>query len=187
MPDVSVLNVALHGNKIGTLRLLQGDQIFAFIQEYIDEARRPTLTLSFKDDHGGLVTEQPATHIQVSPFFSNLLPEGPLRKYLADRAGVKEVREFFLLWVLGRDLPGAVTVTPTNGEAWPPADNAVGGGRQKDKALRFRSPACSSNSQPSETSARTAASSFGPRASAAPGLPNSRLSGLMASPRTNSR
>ncbi|MBA1143846.1 type II toxin-antitoxin system HipA family toxin [Mesorhizobium neociceri] len=138
MSDVSILDVALYGNKIGTLTLLQGDRsIFAFTQEYIDDARRPTLSLSFKDDHGGLITEQPATHVQVSPFFSNLLPEGPLRKYLAERAGVKEVREFFLLWVLGRDLPGAVTITPTNAEAWPPADNAVGDGRQKEKALRF--------------------------------------------------
>jgi len=31
------------------------------------------------------------------PFFSNLLPEGHLREYLAARAGVKPGREFFLL------------------------------------------------------------------------------------------
>jgi serine/threonine-protein kinase HipA len=49
---------------------------------------------------------------RVPPFFSNLLPEGPLRTYLAERAGVKAEREFFLLAVLGEDLPGAVTVTP---------------------------------------------------------------------------
>ena len=72
------------------------------------------------------------------PFFSNLLPEGPLRKYLAERAGVKEMREFFLLWVLGRDLPGAVTITPADGEAWPPAGEAgAGEPAQKEKALRF--------------------------------------------------
>jgi hypothetical protein len=49
---------------------------------------------------------------RVPPFFSNLLPEGPLRTYLAERAAVKAEREFFLLAVLGEDLPGAVTVTP---------------------------------------------------------------------------
>ena len=40
--------------------------------------------------------------VQISvppPFFSNLLPEGRLRTYLANKAGVSEVREFFLLWV----------------------------------------------------------------------------------------
>ncbi|BCH27787.1 type II toxin-antitoxin system HipA family toxin [Mesorhizobium sp. L-8-3] len=140
MPDVSVLDVALYGSKIGTLTLLQGDRsIFAFTQDYIDDDGRPTLSLSFKDDHGALITELPATQTRVLPFFSNLLPEGPLRKYLAERAGVKEVREFFLLWVLGRDLPGAVTITPTNGDAWPPTSDAAGGSEreQKEKALRF--------------------------------------------------
>jgi len=51
----------------------------------------------------------------------NLLPEGPLRRYLSELAGIHEQREFFLLWVLGRDLPGAVTVEPADSEAWPPA------------------------------------------------------------------
>jgi serine/threonine-protein kinase HipA len=43
-----------------------------------------------------------------------------MRKYLAERAGVNPAREFFLLWVLGQDLAGAVTVEPANGEALPP-------------------------------------------------------------------
>ena len=42
-----------------------------------------------------------------------------MRTYLAERAGVKSVREFFLLWALGADLPGAVTVAPSGGEPWP--------------------------------------------------------------------
>ncbi len=53
------------------------------------------------------------------PFFSNLLPEGRMRSYLAERAGVNPVREFFLLWALGMDLPGAITIRPADGEAWP--------------------------------------------------------------------
>jgi serine/threonine-protein kinase HipA len=139
MPDVSVLDVALYGSKIGTLTLLPGDRsIFAFTQNYIEDAERPTLSLSFKDDQGALIANQPATQTRVLPFFSNLLPEGPLRKYLAERAGVKEIREFFLLWVLGRDLPGAVTITPADGDAWPPVGDAGAGEPvQKEKALRF--------------------------------------------------
>jgi serine/threonine-protein kinase HipA len=48
------------------------------------------------------------------PFFSNLLPEGALRDYLARKAGVHPGREFFLLRALGRDLPVAVTVETEN-------------------------------------------------------------------------
>ena len=46
----------------------------------------------------------------VPSFFSNLLPEGALRTFLAQLASVNETREFELLEVLGRDLPGAVAV-----------------------------------------------------------------------------
>jgi serine/threonine-protein kinase HipA len=40
-----------------------------------------------------------------------------MRNYLAERAGVNPAREFFLLWVLGQDLAGAITVEPADGEA----------------------------------------------------------------------
>jgi len=43
-----------------------------------------------------------------------------MRTYLAERAGVNPQREFFLLWALGKDLPGAITIRPADGEAWPP-------------------------------------------------------------------
>ena len=126
MPDVSVLEVALHGKRIGALSLLPGDQtLFAFDQSYVDDADRPALSLSFKDSLGDLITDVRPTRQRVSPFFSNLLPEGALREYLAKRAGVNPKREFFLLWLLGRDLPGALTVTPVEGEAWPPAGGEV--------------------------------------------------------------
>jgi serine/threonine-protein kinase HipA len=52
----------------------------------------------------------------VPPFFSNLLPEGHLREYLAKRADVNPEREFFLLAVLGADLPGALVIEPLEGE-----------------------------------------------------------------------
>lgn len=75
---------------------------------------RPTLSLSFQDELGELITKVQATQTRVPPFFANLLPEGPLREYLAERAGVHPDREFFLLWVLGRDLPGAITIRPAD-------------------------------------------------------------------------
>lgn len=142
MPDVSVLDVLLYDRPIGTLTHVQGDRtIFAFNQDYVDDPGRPTLSLSFKDQFGELITNIRPTQTKVPRFFSNLLPEGPLRDYLARRAGVNARREFFLLWVLGRDLPGAVTVQPADGEAWPPdnskdSDDEEATGRSRD-ALRF--------------------------------------------------
>jgi serine/threonine-protein kinase HipA len=90
MPDVSVLEVLLYGEQIGTLTLVQGTRtLFAFNKAYIDNPERPTLSLSFKDQFGKLLTDIPPTNTRVPPFFANLLPEGPLREYLAKQAGVR--------------------------------------------------------------------------------------------------
>lgn len=120
MADVSVLSVALYGRRIGTLTLLPGDlTLFAFEQAYIEDPDRATLSLSFKDAFGELIADLKPRRVRVPPFFSNLLPEGSLRGYLAKKAGVNPEREFFLLWMLGQDLPGAITMTPADGESWP--------------------------------------------------------------------
>lgn len=142
MADVTVLEVLLYGTPIGTITRLSGDRtIFAFNEDYIADVNRPVLSLAFKDSLGELITEFKPYQTRLMPFFSNLLPEGYLRTYLAERAGVNPDREFFLLWVLGQDLPGAITVRPADGEAWPPdAAEAVGGEREVDpaeNALRF--------------------------------------------------
>jgi serine/threonine-protein kinase HipA len=138
MPDVSVLNVHLHGRPIATLTHVQGNRnLFAFNQAYIDDPNRPTLSLSFKDQFGGLITDFKPVGQVVPPFFSNLLPEGPLRKYLAERAGVKQHSEFFLLWMLGLDLPGAISVQPVEGEELPPQVEAEITPEERSNMLRF--------------------------------------------------
>jgi len=115
---LNALSVRLHGTQIGIITRLAGDrQIFAFEQDYINDQQRPTLSLSFKGSTGGIVTPTRLTGRRVPPFFSNLLPEGQLRDYLAERAGVNPEREFFLLAVLGADLPGALVVEPLAGGA----------------------------------------------------------------------
>ena len=140
MPDVSILDVLLYGAPVGTLTRVGGDRtLFAFNDAYIADRDRPVLSLGFKDHLGELITEFPPTRTRLMPFFANLLPEGHMRTYLAERAGVNPVREFFLLWVLGMDLPGAITITPAEGEAWPP-DAAADGDHDHDRrenALRF--------------------------------------------------
>jgi serine/threonine-protein kinase HipA len=143
MADVSVLEVLLYNNPIGTLTRLEGDRsIFTFNESYIDDETRPVLGLRFKDSYGELITDFKLRRISIMPFFSNLLPEGYMRTYLADLAGINPVREFFLLAALGKDLSGAVTVRPADGGDWltdtndnlneTDVDKA-----NKEKALRF--------------------------------------------------
>ena len=141
MTDVTVLNVSLYGNPVGTLTNVGGDRtIFAFTDAYIENAERPTLGLAFKDEFGELRTEFRIFQKRISPFFSNLLPEGRLRRYLAEQAGVNQEREFHLLWALGCDLPGAVTITSADGESWPPICTGGEEGLARDRrqnTLRF--------------------------------------------------
>ena len=121
MSNVSTLNVLLYGEPVGTITHVGYDRsLFAFTDEYINDEARPVLSLGFKDSLGGLITDFKPTQTKLTPFFSNLLPEETMRNYLAERAGVNPEREFFLLWVLGQDLPGAITVTPVDGESLPP-------------------------------------------------------------------
>lgn len=141
--NIRSLVVHLHDERVGVINRLAGDrQLFAFDQEYVDDLDRHTMSLSFKGRSGLLVTT-PRTYVaRVPPFFANLLPEGHLRTYLASRAGVKPEREFFLLAVLGSDLPGALTVMPLddnehlndhqNGDRYDDAGNS-----HPDTVLRF--------------------------------------------------
>lgn len=114
-PNESHLQVLLYGEPIGTLIHLPGDlNLFTWNQNYLDNPLRPTLSLSFRDAVGGLIEEIPMTRTQIPPFFSNLLPEGLLREYLAKRANIHLRHEFFLLSMLGQDLPGAIQIQPIN-------------------------------------------------------------------------
>lgn len=141
LKSLNALAVNLHGQRIGIINRIAGDRhLFSFEQDYVDDPNRPTLSLSFKGQAGGLVMPTRAVTARVPAFFSNLLPEGHLREYLAARAGVKPQREFFLLAVLGTDLPGALTVAPIG----QPSDTAAGdaGDRHHNQpfpeaALRF--------------------------------------------------
>ncbi len=112
-----IVDVYLGARKVGSINSLGGDRtVFTFDDAYAEDPVRPTLSLSFKDASGDLIRDQRRTQTRLSPFFSNLLPEGPLRTYLAERAGVNAAREFSLLWALGQDLPGAVIVRAPDGE-----------------------------------------------------------------------
>jgi len=141
---LNALSVRLYGKHIGVITRLAGDrQLFAFEQDYIDDPQRPTLSLSFKGSTGGLVTNFRPVGRRVPVFFSNLLPEGHLRDYLAKRADVNPDREFFFLAVLGADLPGALVVEPLEGDKQSSKpqdardDDTRDDGRAGEEPLRF--------------------------------------------------
>jgi serine/threonine-protein kinase HipA len=113
---IAALAVHLHGERVGVIARVAGDRhLFTFEESYLEDHRRQTLSLSFKSTAGGLVVATRAYAAKLPAFFSNLLPEGHLRTYLARRAGVAPDRELELLGLLGADLPGAVTVSPLQG------------------------------------------------------------------------
>src|SRR5579872_1419173 len=139
---LSTLVVRLGGRRIGTINRLGGERhFFAFDQDYIDDPARPTLSLAFKSRTGGLLTTARPVNRRLPPFFSNLLPEGHLRAYLAQQARVKPEREFFLLAALGADLPGGVTALPLEDDEVlpaPPGHHRDGEASPSfDGALRF--------------------------------------------------
>ena len=107
MDDLPRLQVFLHENPIGTLNLTRNDGAeFRLLESYKHSYPRPVLGQLFLDD-----LDQVHSSRQRTPaWFSNLLPEGPLRELIAKRAGVSIYREFFLLLHLGEDLPGAVRI-----------------------------------------------------------------------------
>ncbi len=116
---VDSLEIRLGEQRVGELTGLGGDRtVFVFDDAFADDPGRPTLSLSVQTASRDILRDQKPTRVRLSPFFANLLPEGALRTYLAERAGVKAVREFPLLAALGDDLPGAVTAHPSAGEAF---------------------------------------------------------------------
>ena len=105
------LMVYLKDQKIGVLTLLPADKIlFSFTEEYLSlsHSDRPILSQSFFQKDLSLVPMVGPTQTKAPAYFSNLLPEGYLREYLAKKAGINSVRDFGLLRLLGQDLPGAV-------------------------------------------------------------------------------
>ena len=135
---VQTLEVRLGETLVGALTTLGNEAtIFTFDKTYVEGAGdRPTLSLSFKAAAGGLVEQTRPTRVRLSPFFSNLLPEAHLREYVAARGGVHPDREFFLIWLLGEDLPGAIDIRSPDGAA-PPADEDAPVAAPAEKPLRF--------------------------------------------------
>ncbi len=100
--------VLLHGGHIGVLRQRGDHTAFTFTEEYLNDESRPVLGLRFEEDLRGRYSAA----LRLPRWFSNLLPEGPLREWIAADRDVALDREMELLAQVGHDLPGAVQVLP---------------------------------------------------------------------------
>lgn len=98
--------VHLHGEHIGVLHRRDNETRLVFEKSYVENADRAVLGLIFEED---LHASHKAS-LRLPPWFSNLLPEGPLREWIAEDRGVRVSREMELLAHVGHDLPGAVQI-----------------------------------------------------------------------------
>lgn len=86
-------DVLLNQEKTGTLHVRGDDTWFVLDPDYVANPKRAVLGLRFEED---LDARHPA-HLRLPPWFSNLLPEGTLRRWIADERGVSADREMELL------------------------------------------------------------------------------------------
>lgn len=139
MTTLQQLLVYLDKTKVGEIIRFSDDRtMFSFDQEYKNASPKKTLSLSFKaaDNHSLIEPKRPRSQ-RLEPFFSNLLPEGHLREYLASRFNVKSSREFFLAAALGHDLPGAVRLELVGNPDDDSPHTAIESNEKQDEAFRF--------------------------------------------------
>jgi serine/threonine-protein kinase HipA len=98
--------VRLHGRSIGAIHHKGDVTRFEFEAGYWDREDRAVLGLWFEDHP----RESPRSSMTLPSWFSNLLPEGRMRDWIALDRGVSVQREMELLLRVGADLPGAVEV-----------------------------------------------------------------------------
>lgn len=109
----SYLEVFIGDLKVGEITLLTNERsLFIFDDNYLNLSDKPILSQSFFDKSGEIIAQTKILQTKLPPFFSNLLPEGHLRQYLAQQGGINQQSEFKLIELLGADLPGSVIVKP---------------------------------------------------------------------------
>lgn len=113
MTGSSALAVEVSGVRVGTLEYFAEEMYcyrFDFDPAWLLDRERPVLGQFFDDRRPG-----PIVYDGPPCWFTHLLPQGPLRHALAKATALDEIDEFEFYELLGDDLPGAVTMTPTAG------------------------------------------------------------------------
>ncbi len=102
--------VYLHERLVGHLHRRDDFTRFAFEEGYWSDPNRAVLGLRFEENPHA----RHQTKMRLPPWFSNLLPEGRLRDWIARARNTSVQREMELLAQVGHDLPGAVRVLPSD-------------------------------------------------------------------------
>ncbi len=108
--------VWLHDRHVGTIGQRGDYTWFRLSDAYRSDPERPVFGLLFEQD----LAAPHQSALRLPPWFSNLLPEGALRTWIAADRDVSADREMELLAQVGHDLPGAVQVLPTDETPTPP-------------------------------------------------------------------
>lgn len=102
--------VYLHDRLVGRLHRRDDITRFAFENDYWSDPNRAVLGLRFEENPQA----RHRAKMRLPPWFSNLLPEGRLRDWIAEAGRISVKREMELLAQVGHDLPGAVRVLPSD-------------------------------------------------------------------------
>ncbi|RRD03375.1 type II toxin-antitoxin system HipA family toxin [Arachnia propionica] len=113
--NIKSFAVRVNGKTVAHLHLRDSFTWLTWQTGYWDDPDRPVLGLRFEENPEAEVK----ANQRLPPWFSNLLPEGILRQWVAEAVGISEQREMPLLVRLGTSLPGAVTIVPAEPDVDP--------------------------------------------------------------------
>lgn len=100
------LEVWLFAEQVGTLALVDGRLSFAYHPSWLANPDAVALSCSLP------LQAAPFDDIRTRPFFAGLLPEGHLRRLIAQRFQVSRQNDFALLDAIGGECAGAITLLP---------------------------------------------------------------------------
>lgn len=111
------LEVWLFADRVGTLSLVDGRLHFRYLSDWLSRPGAVSLSRSLP------LQDAPFDDHHSRPFFAGLLPEGQLRRLIAQRFQVSTQNDFALLDHMGGECAGAVTLLAP-GQPMPGAEQA---------------------------------------------------------------
>lgn len=110
------LEVWLFANRAGTLALVDGRLSFCYASAWLSQPEAVALSLSLP------LQALPFDDRQTRPFFAGLLPEGQMRRLIAQQFQVSRQNDFALLDHIGGECAGAVTFVESGQTLSAPGD-----------------------------------------------------------------
>ena len=97
------LEVWLFADRVGTLALVDGRLSFCYASDWLAQSDSVALSVSLP------LQAEPFDDLKTRPFFAGLLPEGQMRRLIAQQLQVSSQNDFALLDHIGGECAGAVT------------------------------------------------------------------------------